>query len=346
MIIMWYPANSKVGLYPIKNYNNNISITFGTRNQNFINAVKATNKRGKRLGDKTSFGRVFELGDDHRFVLKIMSFKEKDSLDSLKIFLNEVRVGTLPGIQKVGPKIYAFKILKRHGTAVAGMYIMDNFMMGDPTTTVLPFKNWAKMCPQKSDPFWKSFRETLLSFWRITKGYHGDLHTGNLMVVIKNGVPSVRIFDYGSHKKFKTPTNESTCFEDFIHIIDKEYYNKVRQLGKISYFPKETKIRVSWPKRSQPYRPNTNLLRGSSIKGPIYDTKFKKSLMNYIHPINKNKKLNNLIKVRMNSFKAPRNAIIKNLKIRKNRKTIEPKNFFMSPKTFNKINNFFLSSGK
>ena len=92
MIIMWYPADSKVGLYPIKNYNN-ISITFGTKNQNFINAVKATNKRGKRLGDKTSFGRVYKLGNlcnDNRFVLKIMLFKQKDSLDNLKIFLNVI----------------------------------------------------------------------------------------------------------------------------------------------------------------------------------------------------------------------------------------------------------------
>jgi hypothetical protein len=86
----WYPANSKVSGYTRKNYTASLDITGGTRNQNFHDAVQASQNVQSKLSSGT-FGTVYKLGDP-RFVLKYMMIDNGNNpleSDHLKIFLNE-----------------------------------------------------------------------------------------------------------------------------------------------------------------------------------------------------------------------------------------------------------------
>jgi len=284
----WIPANALLQRpYSKMNYSDplNIAPNSGTRNQNFLNAVKANTNNGKRMGNQSVYGTVTKIGG--KFVKKTMAFTTTGS-DSLKIFLNEVRVGSIPGIQAVGPKIYAWRINRdAQGKAVSGSYIMDDFTISPPNyKTVLVydyFKNVLKgACPAPQSNFYQKLKESLTKFWQITKGYHGDLHIGNMAVTyheLSLGVKKFLFFDYGSHKKFKTATNSSKSFENFISIIEDEV-NK-RASKKTTEVFHNNGIATIEGLRGQPRRSNIQLLREVGL-----GSKYNQSLMSCMNPAN------------------------------------------------------------
>jgi hypothetical protein len=45
--------------------------------------------------------------------------------------------------------------------------------------------------------------KSLLSFYQITRGYHGDLHTNNIARIMRGGKPvQIQIYDYGTWRPF------------------------------------------------------------------------------------------------------------------------------------------------
>ena len=269
----WNPSNSIVSKYK----GGNVSITNGTRNTNFQNAVKSYSLKGRVLA-KGSYGSVKTLGTN--YVMKTMYFNIPNDV---KIFLNEVRVGSLPGIQQVGPKIYAFRLVQQQSKYFKGQYIMDRLHF-------VSLENYIKnTCPEPSDPLYKRMRETIEKFWKITKGYHGDLHDDNIGVIPETG--RVVIIDYGAHRKFKTKINNSTCFNNITKIINKEFHNKYVRVPSRNYHPFGTQVRLANPKRGQSFRPNTNMLRGHGPSGVIRSPN-KTSFMNLINPSPSKKTLN------------------------------------------------------
>jgi len=227
------------------------------------------------MGGNTTFGSVMKLPGG--FVKKMMAIGSRTNSggDLLKIFLNEIRVGSLPGIKEVGPKIYAWKVNRdARGEIQSAEYIMDDFTVAPAGQKVLMMKDYAKVfdaCPAKGHAIYTKLKEAILKFWRITKGYHGDLHVGNMAVrydVLTHNPIKVIIFDYGSHKKFKTTTNATTCFEEYIKIIDKEFANRyAKKTVNKAMHPAFSSIRTVFGQRGQPIRPNTNLLRNTSLIG-------------------------------------------------------------------------------
>jgi hypothetical protein len=302
----WIPANALLQTpYSKVNYSHTLNIVTnsGTRNQNFKNAVNSNRNYGNIMGGQTTYGAVTKIGG--KFVKKTMKFpnvnknNKNKGTDYLKIFLNEVRVGSMPGIQEVGPKIYAWRINRNSsGFAKSGEYIMDDFTVAPPNYTTVSFNDYARKvlnntCPAPQSNFYQKLKEALTKFWKITKGYHGDLHTGNMAVMYHNSSLDVEkfiIFDYGSHKKFKTPTNESTCFEKFIKIIDDEFNKRYSKKTVVrGYYPKNTKIQRAAPRRGQIIRPNTQMLRAYNLGG--YTNRPNKSLMASMHPENYKRRL-------------------------------------------------------
>lgn len=173
-------------------------------------------------------------------------------------------------------------------------------------------------------------KETLKNFYVITKGYHGDLHTGNIEVVYdpKTGeAKRVIVFDYGSHKKFKSKVNSTMCLEDIMDIINREYkksFNKYKY-AQNSKFPESTSVNVYYPNRSQPRRSNTQLLKAITPFGKIFE-KFEhqnnKSLYNLASNKPKNIKSFNTSFVSPKSFTyvtgtRPKNLLIRELKKKK-----------------------------
>jgi hypothetical protein len=320
---MWIPANAKfLKSYNKLNFKNALNVVpgSGTRNRGFFKAVSANRSSGQRMGANSTFGSVIKIGG--RYIKKKMGIASRTSntnSDLLKIFLNEIRVGSLPG---VFPRIYAWKVNRdASGMIQSGEYIMDDFTVAPVGHKVFLVPDYLKKvlhgaCPAQGHPIYAKIKEAVLKFWRLTKGYHGDLHLGNMAVMVnkRTGEPvKVIIFDYGSHKKFKANTSNSTCFEDFLRIIDKEYSNRYakKTLNSRGYHPSMTRIRVAYPKRGQPLRPNTNLLRATSLGNKyLFSSAAKrnqrlagalkkfgmqpgnKSLMQMMHPNNKRSNAN------------------------------------------------------
>jgi hypothetical protein len=292
----WSPANAIVGSYPKKNYSVPIQITGGKQSKKFKDIIKAASTIGQQLGNKSTFGSVQEIGTDGKYVMKTMKFKSSDSSDNLKIFLNEIRVGRMAGINKVGPKIYAWRIIRDDtGTATKGQYIMDNFTRGNATLTAQLatqyIKQFGDSCPPRDHPYFVKLKEVLENFWKITKGYHGDLHMDNIVILTRpdGEIERLMIFDYGGHKKFKSKTGKLTCFDDFIKIIDKEFAQRRNKLKNKGFYPPTSRIPVVFGNRGQARRPNTNMLRGLKPAGAAIKHNFSKSIMSHIHPTNTNR---------------------------------------------------------
>jgi hypothetical protein len=115
-------------------------------------------------------------------------------------------------------------------------------------------ENGFYICPSANNPLYPILRETLINFYNVTKGYHGDLHGNNIMIVIDGDkkIVDIKIIDYGAHRKFKN-TRESDCLETLFNRIDKEW-NKSPN-ARMKKYP-NTKD----PINQQPYRRNESLL--------------------------------------------------------------------------------------
>jgi hypothetical protein len=280
----WVPANARLirGNAPFTrpNYYNrlNVAANTGTRNRAFRNAVfAAVTKAGVQVGKESAYGKVFSIGNG--LVKKVMRFGQSHHND-LKIFMNEIRVGRTPGIQAVGPKIYAWRVVRdESGRMTKGEYIMDDFTavpMGYKVFTLYDYIRKLRVCPGGDHPIADKVKAAMLTFWRITKGYHGDLHMNNIAVVVnmRTKLPkNVIIFDYGTHKRFKESTNAATCAEHFMKIIDREFLARSRKqtVQVVSKFNASAGKRVPMIPRTiagrygQPRRSNANLLRNMPI---------------------------------------------------------------------------------
>jgi hypothetical protein len=249
------------------------------RNADFQNAIR-NRTVGKAIGDIiTAYGTVHEIGTSLKYVVKRMRIRDANSR---KIFFNEIRVGSMPGIQKVGPRIYAWRIKDGYGE-----YIMDNFVRGTRGLTVKYLsdymkKHYSKTCPPKSNPIWGRLRTLLKNFWIITKGYHGDLHMFNIAVIQKgDSIVRLVIFDYGSHKKFKAPVNTSMCFDDLVTLVQTEFHrSNQKSTYELDRFPHNTEIKMYRPRTGQPRRSNASMMSGVNWKGDsIRNNSFHKSPM-------------------------------------------------------------------
>jgi hypothetical protein len=230
-------SNSSSNSNSNSNSNNWIKSWVKTNNKNFPINIKA----GPIISGG-NFGTVRKLTPG--FVIKRMKLT---SPRDRKIFLNEIRVGTMPGIKEVGPKIYAYRM-----SYTKGEYIMDD--LGNFVTLSSFTKN---TCPPKNHPIYKALKECLVKFYKITGGYHGDLHMGNIAVVLdKLGLfKKIMIYDYGAHRPFKNNSTAS-CFEDYMKKINKNFSSNYTSGN---YFP--SGVRIERRKNIQSFRPNSNMIR-------------------------------------------------------------------------------------
>jgi hypothetical protein len=105
-------------------------------------------KKGRNIGRKIGegyVGTVFCLKPDCRYVLKSTT-KENDHQ-----FQTEIKIGSIPGIEEVGPRVYGYYINGKTGERI---YIMDNvakmdgckdctsISLYDYLTNYLKFSKW------------------------------------------------------------------------------------------------------------------------------------------------------------------------------------------------------------
>jgi len=175
---------------------------------------------GEQTGSASQAGKVYKLGTDDRFVVKII--KIDNSVDLTPDFDNEVSVGRIRGIEKVGVRIYTSFREYKNGKFF-GAYIMDSLLGGRDSRTYeavplsdvlkeinLPLNNSQVIEFKKTDDTFKfieTFIKLLFNFYQITEGWHGDLHNRNIQVVRQKGaglkIIKMAIIDYATHVPFK-----------------------------------------------------------------------------------------------------------------------------------------------
>ena len=213
---------------PLSNYSKNVQNYHRQKSLEVLRSVFNSQGGklmiGKQIGTASAFGQVYLLGNDNKYVLKQMDISTPSRR---RIFENEVTVGAIPGIVAVGPKIYAYMFSP---SGRKGAYIMDNFMKGQEgySMSLAQYANeyWRNSCPSSSDPIIIDLKSKLTNFYKITKGYHGDLHSDNIQVIFdsQGQFKRVMIFDYGAHKLFKANVS-GKCFENIMNTIENEFKN-------------------------------------------------------------------------------------------------------------------------
>jgi hypothetical protein len=226
-------------------------------------------KMGPRIGSQSAFGIINIVGDQNRFVMKTMYLRTPSEH---RIFVNELTVGMNPAIRIVGPKIYLWRQWYKDGLLI-GQYIMDNFTKGRPGYFTMSLQDYAQKtwdtCPGPNDKVVKLLKKRLTQFWKITKGYHGDLHTENIALLFNEAgdLKNLFIFDYGAHKKFKNlreSNYQRYCFEDYIKVIQKQFKISRNRKGGSNFYP-NVSVPIVKPK-GQPYRSNVNMLSKLNYK--------------------------------------------------------------------------------
>jgi hypothetical protein len=143
--------------------------------------------RSKVIGTKSRHGTVRPLmykGNKFLLVSKEVPIEKKKS------FAREIHVGSMRGIESCGPRIYAWRI---QGDKCE--YIMDNLARGHSDARV-------RTLAQTRVKPWRKVYDSLLKFYKVTGGYHGDLHENNIAVITRGKTVSVQIYDYGTWHPF------------------------------------------------------------------------------------------------------------------------------------------------
>ena len=144
--------------------------------------------RSRTIGGSSKHGVVRPLmyrGNQFLLVSKEMPLKNK------KIFKREVQVGSIKGIEACGPRVFAWRI-----TSTKCEYIMDNLARGDKDAKVRTFANYQGIRP------WRKLYDVLLKFYKVTGGFHGDLHLNNIAIITKGSRVTVQVYDYGTWHPF------------------------------------------------------------------------------------------------------------------------------------------------
>lgn len=196
--------------------------------------------RSKIIGTKSKNGVVRPLmykGNKYLLVSKEMSLRKKKS------FFREVHVGTMPGIGSVGPRVYAWRKLPNRYE-----YIMDNLARGYSDAKVTTLHRYTGAKP------WRQLYDALLRFYKVTGGFHGDLHSNNIAVVTRKGKVTVQIYDYGTWRPFR-PRIRSDRIMDYLREIKMQKGN--RNIG-YAIEPKNDE--------NQLYRRNVNVLSSNALR--------------------------------------------------------------------------------
>lgn len=236
-------------------------------------------KIGSRIGSESVNGVVYELGNDSKFVLKVMLEKITFEAD----FKNEVRVGHIQGIEKVGTKIYNSSygpIRTRDGVLMyLGTYIMDHLKGGDANSQVVTLdkyvrRYYGKSCPKTKDTVLQMYVDLIFQFYQITKGWHADLHAENIQVILKKdgSVKTMKVIDYGSHTPFKRDISKMTCLDDVLDAINLNWKNIPNNNAQNSGWPLFHKFPEN-KNKSQLIHSNAGAIRNAGMHSMYYMAK-------------------------------------------------------------------------
>ena len=147
----------------------------------------------KRIGDESVYGSIYEIDCYEKYVIKLM--KVKGEFEQ-KMYNNEIQIGKKNGIEKCGVRILASVVLNQTWNA----YVMTHALDGKQKYHVISLNDYLKLNPKHKHIYTtlhqkhpnvkydkkvlKLFSTRLTQFYKLTQGFHGDLHLGNVMVIL------------------------------------------------------------------------------------------------------------------------------------------------------------------
>ena len=289
-------------------------------NSNFdMNYFDKSRLFGKYIANG-AFGQTHEVntidGNTKKYAIKIVQLDDQEDILN---FNKEVKVGKDLRLSNnfVAVSIYAFTFLINPGNGPSyGIYIMDHIHRG--MSDVISYtmdeyltRFYKPSCPLPGSPFVNQLEHTLLSFYKITKGYHGDLHTGNMCVVTDkhDNFLYMLVYDYGAFQIFKNTNRFNKCstLNELFNLIQNEFQNNMNDPNyKLGLFPSRTakpnfknnrrmKI-LQGPFNAQAYRSNVNILSMIDPKTAIPSNNYNKiTIMNMLTNSTKLQKKRELI---------------------------------------------------
>jgi hypothetical protein len=270
--------------------------------------LPAKTRFGPKIGTESVNGVIFPILDTDR-VVKITRIESGEQMND---FRTEVQIGHMPGIKKVGTQIYNSKIFDLDDGTRLGAYVMENLLArreiakgtGLPSYKVIPMSKYMKVHETMDRPEQnrsvRMYEKLLFDFYKITRGWHGDLHNENIQVILDGYGKLVRmkIIDYGSHVMFKNQNriNNARTLRNILQQITNEtaHFNNRKPYARR---PPRAHKNFSWPggaraynadrNRSQPIIRNSNILLASTRARETRNTKHFHQLFPYVH-LNRN----------------------------------------------------------
>lgn len=210
-----------------------------------------------------------------KYVLKIVKFnKTTEKFDKYR-FKNEIKIGQNKNIDKFGIKIHHYKIKEKYG-----WYIMDHIQKKYQNAFVYTLYQYFNMFNNKRIPdnhtIYSLLYNKLNSFYKYTKGYHGDLHTKNIAVILKNeksteskDLLNILIYDYSTFVPFKNVLKNASLINYLL--LSKKEFNKNKNMS----FYKIYNINVPMKKHEK---------YGKQLIRSNHDVLFKQSYLMYGYP--------------------------------------------------------------
>jgi hypothetical protein len=225
-----------------------------------------------RIGVQSVHGAAYKCMYNSRpVILKVIDLTDPEELSG---FFNELRIGKINGIEKLGTKTLAYGVSNN-----IGYHVMTDVTYNQSNLTSVSLNEYMtrlNACPSTNHSLYKKLFKTLFDFYKLTKGYHGDLHGGNVYVLYKphdiNDVKSIKIIDYGAHVKFKNSNalEKCTTIIDIFKLINIDFMNnlsKAKHLNTIQPLRRYARVNTSggiptiFPHTiREAYRPNTQLI--------------------------------------------------------------------------------------
>ena len=197
---------------------------------------------------------VYQIPGQNEYVIKLIADKNE--------YLNEVLVGSIPGIEKIGVRVHS------HGTLSNRYYIiMDHVEMGQSNVTHMTADRYVSKFPEQIQSFLRTLRKSLVQFYQLTGRFHGDLHFDNVMVILshkKQSLKYIKIIDYGNTVPIQKDGGPLKTYPDYARAIEKTFENLHSKIGE---YPPGSRIPVKYHSHTNiPVRINQDVIRFSIKK--------------------------------------------------------------------------------
>jgi hypothetical protein len=230
-------------------------------------------KTVRELRTKAKYPHLFQVNTDFKYVIKYVPFESQSDTQG---FTKEVFIGSIKGIESVGVRVHGYLINPTYG-----LLFMDHVLFGQNTSTTSYVSAYTYIRSKAFDleEYKTHIHDTLCLFYKLSGGFHGDLHLNNIVVILlkttfSKHIKCIKLIDYESFTPFSsTSTSTSTLgnekhslsFQEYMSKTD-DTFNKLKVLNSFKFKSTQHQgVPVKFTKHGQFVRSNTNMLKRNTL---------------------------------------------------------------------------------